>query len=247
MMALIHLALSVIILGILYKRMIDREVPTRITRKQSIVPVVLGILSLLLSFLFFMAIGSVLLKIGFSGMNLPLTLRSVISAFIQAGLPEELAKMLMILLALYLFRSEIRNVYEYILIGAAVGFGFTIFEEVLYSSGAAAIIRLVNLPTHMVINMLMARHLGFAKFSRITGKGSAAKEYVLAIAIPVLIHTCYDACTSNNRFLNGADEEMLLTGIILGMLAAVGMFVLQTIILVKMKKDTEKYCDMKIN
>ena len=63
-------------------------------------------------------------------------IRSVIAAFISAGLPEEITKFLMILLTLRIFRGRVRNVYEYILAGAAVGFGFTLLEEFLYGSSA---------------------------------------------------------------------------------------------------------------
>lgn len=49
-MAIIKFVLAISILSILYKRMIDRETPAKISRKQAIVPVLLGILSVPLSF-----------------------------------------------------------------------------------------------------------------------------------------------------------------------------------------------------
>lgn len=53
-MAIIQLVLSAIICGILYVRMIRREVPEQIGKAQAITPVALGVVSLVLSFIFFL-------------------------------------------------------------------------------------------------------------------------------------------------------------------------------------------------
>ena len=44
-MAIIQLLLALIVLGILYVRMIRRDVPERISKGQASVPVILGVLS----------------------------------------------------------------------------------------------------------------------------------------------------------------------------------------------------------
>ena len=44
-------------------------------------------------------------------------MRSFYSAFFSAGLPEEAAKLIMIVITLVVFRSKVKNVYEYCLIG----------------------------------------------------------------------------------------------------------------------------------
>lgn len=178
-MAIIKFVLAILLLSILYKRMIDRETPAKISRKQAIVPVLLGILSVLLSFGFFLGFGMSMVKSGFSGKNLHPLLRSFLGAFIQAGFPEELAKLLMILLTVRLFRRTVTNVYEYILIGMAVGFGFTLFEEMIYGSDGA-VFRLTRVAAHSALNMLMAKHLALAKYNRLTGRGSVAGENALA-------------------------------------------------------------------
>ena len=223
--------------------MIDRETPAKISRKQAIVPVLLGILSVLLSFGFFLGFGMSMVKSGFSGTDLHPLLRSFLGAFIQAGFPEELAKLLMILLTVRLFRRTVTNVYEYILIGMAVGFGFTLFEEMIYGSDGA-VFRLTGVAAHSALNMLMGKHLALAKHNKLTGRGSVAGENALAFIVPVLIHTCYDACTSNNVFLNSTDENQELIGLILGLSAAVLIIVFEVMVFVKVKKNAAAYCAM---
>ena len=248
-MAIVKFFVTIIVMSILYYRMTRRDVPTPIGKTQAIVPILLGIVSMVLSFGFFILFAWIMKQTGFSTTNLPLYVRSLFGAFLQAGLPEELAKLLMILLSLRLFKSKVTNVYEYILIGAAVGFGFTLFEEILYSSGASVIVRIIGVAVHSVINMLMAKHLGIAKNNKINQKGSVGLHYVLAIVVPVLIHTCYDACTSNNMYLNEdvvkGSKELLLFGFILGLAAFVFSIVLQVVVLLKVKKNAEAYCNMK--
>ena len=65
-MAFIQLIASIIILGLLYRRMLSRN-PEPVERKQAIVPVILGVVSLPLSLIFVLG-GSVLLfRIGYKG------------------------------------------------------------------------------------------------------------------------------------------------------------------------------------
>ena len=248
-MPVIQLVVSLIILGILYARMIRRESPDTIARTQAAVPVVLGAVSAVLSFLLFLAIGSLLEKAGVSVQHLPAFARSVIAAFISAGFPEEIAKFLMILLTLRIFRRRIRNVYEYILVGAAVGFGFTLLEEFLYGSdaGITAIARLLTVASHMAFGIIMARHLGTAKYNKMTGSGSAAREYALALLVPILLHTLYDAGTATNAYLNSGNEDEELVGIAFALVAAVALFILQIVVPLRLKRNTEKYCRMGVS
>ena len=248
-MPIVQLVVSLIVLGILYSRMIRRESPGIITKAQAAVPVVLGAVSTGLSFLLFLGIGYLLNKAGFSTQHLPVFIRSVISAFIMAGLPEEITKFLMILLTLLIFRTRVRNVYEYILIGAAVGFGFTLLEEFLYGSDSVvtAVARLITIASHMVFGIIMAKHLGTAKFNRIKGSGSAAGEYALALLIPILLHTLYDAGTATNFYLNSGDEDAEGIGMLIALVFTVALFVVQIVVLVRTKRDTQKYCGMVIS
>lgn len=175
-MPFIQLIASIIILGLIYRRMLSRN-PEPVERKQAIVPVILGVVSLPLSLIFVLG-GSVLLfRIGYKGEGVQPILRSLVAAFITAGLPEELAKLLMMLLSFRLFRSRIKNVYECILIGAAVGFGFTILEEFAYgSTGLAAVLRLLTIAAHMCFGIVMSKHLGTAIYKKRSGDGGAAGD-----------------------------------------------------------------------
>ena len=243
-MAVILLIISATVCGILYVRMIRREVPEQIGRAQAITPVGLGIASLVLSFLFFLGFGYALMKVGVIPKEMAPLPGSVLAAFLLAGLPEELAKLLMILLTLRIFRSEIRNVYEVILVGAGVGLGFTLFEEFVYGGDGVNPLRLFILGAHMVFGILMAKHLAFARYDKMMHQISPVKEITLAIVIPMLVHTLYDATNASNRFLNSGDEDQEFIGIIIGIIGVVIMFVLQVLVLVRFKKNTEKYCAM---
>ena len=247
-MSIIQTIASIIILGILYKRMIDRERPAPISKGQVFVPVLLGVFSLILSFLMALGITLIMMGLEIDTSTLPLMIRSANAAFLIGGLSEEIARLLIILLCLLIFRSKIKNVYEYILIGAAVGFGFTLFEEFLYNGANASIIvsmiaRLIVIAAHMVFGILMAKHLGLARYYRENGQGSPVKERIFAILIPVVIHTFYDAGTAQNGFLEGSGEDLTI-GIVLAVVAIIVMFAIQIAVLVKFKKNTEKYCEM---
>ena len=248
-MPIVQFVISLIILGILYSRMIRRESPDTIAKTQAVVPVILGAASTVLSFLLFLGIVYLLDKAGFTTQHLPAFIRSVIAAFISAGLPEEVTKFLMILLTLLIFRRRIRNVYEYILIGAAVGFGFTLLEEFLYGSdaGITAIARLITVASHMVFGIIMARHLGTAKHNKIKGGGSVVGEYALALLAPILLHTLYDAGTATNAYLNSGNEDTELIGMAFALAVTVALFIVQIVVPVRLKRNTEKYCRMEIS
>lgn len=244
-MAIIQLILALIILGFIYRWMIRNEIPEPISKPQAAVPVVLGVLSVPVSFLIVLLFGTLLLKIGYSKTEVPMVVRSVVAAFFAAGLPEEIAKLVMIAITVLIFRSKIRNVYEYILIGAAVGLGFTLFEEFMYGSeGAMAIFRMVDIAAHMIFDIIMAKHLGLARYNKITGKGPVTSEYIKALAFPVLIHTALDACSGTNAFLASEEDLMVLIGIISGIAAVTVMFVVQIVVLKRLKENAGKYSEM---
>ena len=247
-MGIISMLLSLIVLTILYRRMIARDVPEAIGRKQALVPVLLGFVSLPLALIFtFACVGSLIHAVDYTPTDYPLLAQSIISAFLFAGLTEELAKFLMIAAAFKLFRSTVRNVYEYMLIGAAVGFGFTLPEEFLYGSDLITfLLRLDFIAGHLVFGLIMTYYLGLAEHKKITTQGSSAKEYLFALLIPILLHTLYDACTANNKFLSHNDENMQSIGIIIGLVWSLAAFVVQIMILLKYKKNAEKLCSLRL-
>ena len=245
-MELVYFIVALVVLGVLYSRMIRREEPSAIGKAQAVVPVVFGVLSLLPSVALAILGSFILKKAGYEAERLPLLIRSFNSAFIAAGLPEETVKLLMMLLALRVFRSKVRNVYEYILIGAAVGFGFTLLEEFFYGSGSVltGIIRFLLIGMHMVFGIIMAKHLGLARYVRITGRGSAAKEYFLAFVIPLLLHTAHDTFTVSNRFLDAGDDTTQMIGLVLSFATLIVMFAVQLKVLLRLRRDTAHYCEM---
>ena len=246
-MEILSMVVALVVLGILYKRMIAREVPEPISGAQVFVPIVLGVVSVLLSLPLTLGSAYLLSTLGYVREAHPLWLRSLVSAFVGAGLPEELSKFLMILIGLAIFRSKVKNVYEYVLMGAAVGFGFTIFEEYLYGSTLASMIfRLLLITLHMLFSMIMAYHLGRAKYQKRTGEGSPAKSYVLAFLIPIAMHTIYDACTGTNAYLFSENEDLLTIGGIIGILGTIIMFVLQIMLLIRFKKNAEALSRMEL-
>lgn len=245
-MALIQLILSLTVLGILYKRMLKLKMPQTFGRAQALVPIGLGLLSTMLSFIFFLGIGVLLYALGISFSKTLALPHSLASAFFSAAFPEEIAKFLMIWLSLLLFRSKINNVYDYILIGAAVGMGFTFFEEFIYGgeSLAVRIGRLLVLGRHMSFNIIMANHLALAKFGKLHGGEDVTIEYVKAFLIPILLHTVYDAATADNYLIKSSNDVVAVIGIIFAFVAILTLFIFQIRVFQSVKRDAEKYCQM---
>ncbi len=251
-MEIVSAGLTIAILGLLYWRMIKRETPERIGGLQALLPIALGVVSMFLG-----ALATILLAKALGGMENMLAGNggfggSLLRSFFMAGGTEEAAKLLMILLGLAILKSRVKNVYEYVLIGAAVGFGFSIAEEFYYGggvigSGAAGYVslaaRMISVPAHMTFNMVMGEFLGRARFSRLTGKGSPALNCVPAILIPMGLHTLFDACTVfNSRLMAGE-----VTGVLIALAGYVGLMIYEIAVLIRFRKNTEKFCGMRIS
>ena len=247
-MAIFQAIVSAVILGLLYYRMIIREKPTPISWLQALTPVGFGMASTMLSF--YVLIG---LSVLLNALNLTLGdvhpfVRSMYLGFLMAGGPEEITKFAFILITVFLFRKKIRNVYEYTLIGAAVGMGFTLPEEILYGSDLLGLLfRIDFIAGHMIFGILMTYFLGMAKYKKLTAQGSPTREYVLALLVPMLMHTLYDTFTANNKFLTDADENIQMIGAGMGIVVALAAFVIQIVILVKHKKNAEKLCSLRLS
>ena len=245
-MAFIQLAATLLVMGFLYLRMIKREVPSPVKAPQAIVPVVLGVISVLLSFGLFLGIGYGLKGLGYSSEGQSMVLHSVTASFFMAGLPEETMKFLMMLVTILIFKKKIRNVYELILIGTAVGFGFAMFEEFNYGSASIVtnIIRLLTVPAHSIFGIIMMKHLGTAVYNKRNGLGHVGQEILLGILLPIAIHTLFDSCNGNNMLLRSEDNKMVVIGMVISFAAFAAMFALQVVLLVRMKKQVGKYCAM---
>ena len=244
-MGIVVMLVTLVILGFIYRRMIARDVPEPIGRKQALVPVWLGVAAVPLSLVF--TYGLEPLAVDFAADNHSMIMQSVLSGFFNAGLTEEIAKFLMIAAALKIFRNNLKNVYEYILTGAAVGYGFTVPEELLYLFNPAGLLfRMIVIAGHLVYGVIMAYFLGIARYKIITNQGSPTKEYILAFFVPVLLHTLYDACTGFNVLLDNADEDVQLIGLCIGLAGILVWPIIQIMVLRKVKKNAGNLCSLRL-
>ena len=245
-MSILSTAITILFLGFLYWRMVKREIPQPVGWLQALLPIAIGMISHPLTIPF----SSGYLKALAANPNaLKLTelnfIQSLWRAFIVAGGLEEVSKLIVILVILFIFRNKVKNVYEYILIGACVGIGFSLIEEFTYGGAENANIfstmgRMIAVPAHMTFNMVMAEFLGRAKFNKLNGKGSVVLNYVWALLIPIVVHTLYDVCTVFNSSMMRGE----LSGIIRALTAYVAMLVYEAIVLVRCKKKTVMFCGM---
>ena len=92
----------------------------------------------------------------------------------------------------------------------------------------------------MTFNMVMGEYLGRARFNRLTGKGSPALYGVLAVLIPMGVHTLYDACTVfNSKLMTGE-----MSGVLMALAGYVGLMIYEIVVLIRFRKNTEKLCGM---
>ena len=247
MAILIQFVLPIIILTIIYVRMTKREVPS-IGKAQSLVPIFFGILSLIFSVALSIGLSILLIKLGYNKNNVDsIALKSIVGSFVAAGLPEEIGKFLFIILSIKIFKPK--NVYEYVLIGFGVGMGFTLFEESLNGLSIASILRIFVITFHSVLASIMASYIGKAKYYKTHNveNKNIALEYVKALIIPIIIHTLYDATNVKNAGLEaGVDENTQGIAIYIALFTILIAFILQIVILIKIKKDTDKLNDMKV-
>ena len=172
---------------------------------------------------------------------------SIMSAFWKAGLTEEFAKLLMIILSIKLFKPK--NVYEYALIGAAVGIGFTLHEEFLYGGSLVGFTRFLTLFIHMALGVIMGKYIGIGMYNKKNG-GEYKKYYALSVIIPIAVHTIYDACTVYNIALkegDNLDENTLAVGLSAGVLCVLCAMVWQWIVIRKLKNKSAKYLSMSLS
>ena len=249
-MAIIQLILAAIILIAIYKKMLKWGNADGLSKKQKYAPIGLGILSVIISFLF--VAGIALFSVNVLGFRLDeienQSLRATVKAFTMAGLTEEIAKLLMIILSIKLFSPK--RVYEYTLIGAAVGIGFTIHEELLYGGSIAGLLRFITVAMHMVLGIIMGKNLGIGKYNIANGLSHKA-AYLKAVLIPMIIHTLFDACTIFNPVANmaeelEADDFLALVWLSIGVLAIISAAIYQFVVLKKTKKEAEKQSSMLI-
>lgn len=241
---------------VLYIRMCRRDVPVPMGKKAAI-PVALGCIAPILSTVMFIGIGFALLTVsGDSSQSLKdlvptYTLKSLVAAFLTAGFPEELVKFLFLLLSAKLVKPK--SVYEWGLLGAGVGVGFTFLEEMLYGGGnvAVALFRMPFFAMHMVFDLIMGLFLGLAAFDRKDGREGALRHTVIALVVPLLWHVTFDAATTFNTALTvGIDtgnDFLMYVGATVAVVVIVASVVLQFWELVQFKRKSGELCAMRLS
>ncbi|MBE5858943.1 MAG: PrsW family intramembrane metalloprotease [Butyrivibrio sp.] len=241
------------ILGWLYMRMIKREKAPQIGIPQAVLPIILGIISEIVGS---RAVMFLMMGLGENGSakfnELPVVARQFLAPFLFAAFPEEFIKLIMVIITLCVFRKKVKNVYEYILIGAAVGIGFSIAEDYSYASELIGVfVRLPMLPGHMAMDMLMGEFLGIAMYNKKNNAGPVAIFNIAAFVAPLIIHTLYDAGTTSNFmvFQGAADQNnlMLTIGIVYALVVVVGFIVYSFRMLIRFKKKGDKFNNMIIS
>jgi len=128
-----------------------------------------------------------------------------------------------------------------------VGVGFTALEDVVYGMGnpVSAFIRILFFAMHMLFGQLMGTHLGLAAFCKKQGRG-AGRHVFFALFLPVLWHTLFDAATIANPALSTSEENTQIAGAIVGIAVCAVSIVLQFVLLIRFRKQTEELCGMRL-
>ncbi len=249
-MTIVYVLFVILYLGSIYYRMIRREIPKPIGWLMALVPIALGMATFDIS-----GFTGIKLYLGNATVHealakLPAVLESLLGAFLGAGLPEEIYKGIVLIAAILIFKPK--KVYEYCLMGAAVGLGFTIMEEFAYMNTpelTTVAMRALHLPAHMSLNMLMGELFGRAKYNKINGKGSQISKYILAFIAPAVMHTIFDAFASNNRLIlnsvaSGDTGAGFWIGSALMVTSFAGFAVYIYWMIIRLKKKTREFCAM---
>ena len=246
-MMIISTGITIVILGFLYWRMVKREIPRPVGWLQALLPIAIGLLSMPMTIPISMSyLNALAADPNAVKLNDLSFFQALERSFIVAGGLEEIAKLILILVVLLIFRKKVKNVYEYILIGACIGIGFTVFEEFYYGGSESATAfsaaeRLISVSAHMTFNMVMGEFLGRAKFSKLNGKSSAVLYYVPALLIPIVVHSLYDVCTTFNSNLMRGE----MSGMIRAAVGYAALLVFELVVLIRCKKKTELFCGMR--
>ena len=237
--------IAIVFIGFFYLRMIKREVPEPIGKVQALLPAVLGGICFPISGASGIGLLFALNKIGISSDTMPSFPGAFYTAFFMAGGVEEVFKYLAIIITLCILRKKVKNVYEIILIGAAVGFGFTVAEDLSYGNSLAVLFtRLPFMLTHMILNMIMGEFIGMAKYNKINGNGATALYWALALIIPTALHTLFDAGTVSNYPIF-RDGNYIGGGILAGTGIVIN-FALMFYMLIRTKKIAEKLSGLSV-
>lgn len=243
-MMFVQLILAAVILGILYKKMLKWECGRSINKKQAFVPIFLGVLATMLTLGFALGIAITFMNMGYTVDSIQnVVIKSFATSFLRAGFIEELSRLLMIILSIWLFKPK--NVYEYILTGAAVGIGITLLEEFVYGGDLEGLLRLITLGVHTVFGIIMGKYIGIGQYNK-KNHLPYKLQYLIAFSVPVILHTVYDVCTVFNPaiFINNIDDERTGLWVLIGLGCLLFTTIFQFIAIKRVKRDAEEYSKM---
>lgn len=249
-MGLIAAVIATALCAAVYVRMYKRELPEPMGVKRAVLPVAFGVIAIFFTVPMVVLWG--LLIQGITGSSIrelvsSLALRSLIASFFLAGFTEELIKFLMFLIVIKVAKPK--SVYEYGLLCAGVGLGFTGLEDTLYGmqDPATSLYRALFFAMHLLFGLLMGIQLGLAEYSRQQGRNDVGLHVLLAFLLPVLWHTLFDAATGLNAGLQSNDENVQVVAVIIAFTADAISIALQFVLLSWFKKRTREYCGMRLD
>lgn len=250
-MSIILALVAFALCAVLYVRMVRREIPEPMGKKQAIIPVVTGLAAPILATVLVIIFGLIFkatINKPLAGLSDSLVYKALVTSFIGAGFTEEFIKLLLLLLLARILKPK--NVYEYILICVGLGVGFTLLEEVTYGAGNGPLTALFRIPAfgmHLVFAILMGVHFGIAKYNKQNGLGGVAMHGFLGLFLPILWHTIFDASTVDNTALMVEDEAINTTGFMITIGVVLVSVILQIVMFVWLKKKSGEYCGMQLN
>ncbi len=142
----------------------------------------------------------------------------VATAFFGAAIPEEIAKLLMLLLVLRRHKREFDQHIDGIVYAAFLSLGFAALENIAYIFEYAdewvstAVVRaLMAVPGHMLDGIVMGYFVSLALFD----KAHSARHWSMALIGPILAHGIYDTLAMWNSTLNGFTAALVMVAFIL--------------------------------
>lgn len=169
-----------------------------------------GCLSTLLSLLMSIPLGAI------SGVFPGAFLSSIHQSFLEAAIPEELAKFGILYFLIWKSR-ELDHSYDGIVYSVFVSLGFALIENILYvfeGGFSVAIARaILAVPGHGLFGVMMGYYFSLARFH----EGKKRREFLIkSLVMPILFHGAYDFLL----FYMGASSENILLVIFLLILFA---------------------------
>lgn len=135
------------------------------------------------------------------------------SAFIEAGLPEELSKFIILFLLIW-WNKNFNEHMDGIVYATFVSLGFACIENILYvmdgGIGTGIMRAIISVPGHFLFGVLMGYFLSLAKFST-NGKFF---YILLSILVPAFVHGLFDWLLMAANVLNNGIAILLILAFI---------------------------------